>query len=80
MKIKEYNGIRRVDYPRWAGWKLLDFYNSVNLNFNHIISHCNSECRDCSLCNEHSEYKIIKILEDNFILVKNLESKIRPEV
>ena len=59
MKIKENNGIKRVEHPKWAGWKLLDFYNSINANiFN------SNECR------------IIKILEENFILVKKLEENI----
>jgi len=57
MKIKEYNGIKRTEYPKWAGWKLLDFYNSLNLE----------------LKIETAEFRIIKLLEENFNLVKKLE-------
>lgn len=58
MKIKEYNGIKRSEYPKWAGWKLLDFYNTLNLD----------------LTKNLDETKIIKILEENFRLTRVLES------
>jgi hypothetical protein len=31
MKTKQYNYIIRTEYPKWNGWKILDFYNSINL-------------------------------------------------
>ena len=31
MKIKQYNSIKRTEYPRWAGWKLLDFCDVINV-------------------------------------------------
>ncbi len=31
MKTKQYNQILRIEYPKWNGWKILDFYNSINL-------------------------------------------------
>ena len=40
MKTKQYNQILRTEYPKWNGWKILDFYNSINLKINkkeHII-------------------------------------------
>ena len=58
MKIKQYNSIKRVEYPRWAGWKLLDFCDVINLN----------------LLKDTKEFKIISILEENFLLFKKLES------
>ena len=47
MKIKQYNSIKRVEYPRWAGWKLLDFCDVINVN----------------LLKDSKEFKIISILE-----------------
>lgn len=32
MKTKQYNSILRNEYPKWSGWKILDFYNSININ------------------------------------------------
>ena len=40
MKTKQYNKILRIEYPKWNGWKILDFYNSINLELDkkeHII-------------------------------------------
>lgn len=40
MKTKKYNSIIRIEYPKWNGWKILDFYNSINIDINskeHII-------------------------------------------
>lgn len=31
MKTKQYNSIIRVEHPKWCGWKILDFYNSINM-------------------------------------------------
>ena len=58
MKIKQYNSIKRVEYPRWVGWKLVDFCDVINLN----------------LLKDSKEFKIISILEVNFLLFKKLES------
>lgn len=58
MKIKQYNSIKRAEYPRWAGWKLLDFCDVINVN----------------LLKDSKEFKIISILEENFLLFKKLES------
>lgn len=59
MKINKYNYINRIEYPKWNGWKILDFYNSINIEL------------------ESKEQKVIKILEENFYLVKELDSIIR---
>lgn len=32
MKTKQYNSILRTEYPKWNGWKILDFYNSINID------------------------------------------------
>lgn len=40
MKTKQYNQILRTEYPKWNGWKILDFYNSINLELDkkeHIL-------------------------------------------
>lgn len=55
MKTKQYNSITRIEYPKWCGWKILDFYNSIN----------------CPL--GAKEESLIKILEENFYLIKQLE-------
>lgn len=31
MRIKQYKNIIRLQYPKWNGWKILDFYNSINV-------------------------------------------------
>lgn len=31
MKTKQYNSILRTEYPKWNGWKILDFYSSINI-------------------------------------------------
>lgn len=59
MKLKEYKNIKRTEYPKWAGWKLLDFYDSININ----------------IFEESKESKIIQLLEENFILIKSLKDK-----
>lgn len=59
MKTKQYNSIIRTEYPKWNGWKILDFYNSINVEL------------------QSKEQKVIGILEENFYLVKELESIIR---
>lgn len=59
MKTKQYNSIIRTEYPKWNGWKILDFYNSLNLEI------------------KSTEQDIIQILEENFYLVKDLESVIK---
>ncbi len=56
MKTKQYNNILRSEYPKWCGWKILDFYNSIN----------------CPL--GAKEESLIKILEENFYLIKKLEA------
>lgn len=56
MKTKQYNSILRTEYPKWNGWKILDFYNSINIEIN------------------KKELTIINILEENFYLIKMLES------
>lgn len=50
MKVKEYNGIKRIEYPKWAGWKILDFYNYMNINIE----------------SNKKDFRILKILEENF--------------
>ena len=57
MKIKEYNAIIRSQYPKWNGWKILDFYNSINISLG------------------ENEISLLTILEDNFYLTRQLESK-----
>lgn len=40
MKTKQYNQILRAEYPKWSGWKILDFYNSINIEIDkkeHLI-------------------------------------------
>ena len=40
MKTKQYNQILRTEHPKWNGWKILDFYNSINLELDkkeHIL-------------------------------------------
>ena len=32
MKTKQYNSILRTEYPKWNGWKILDFYSSINID------------------------------------------------
>lgn len=32
MKTKQYNSILRTEYPKWSGWKILDFYSSINID------------------------------------------------
>ena len=32
MKIKNWNSISRVKSPKWNGWKILDFYESINVS------------------------------------------------
>ena len=61
MKIKEYNNIKRIEYPKWAGWKLLDFYNTISLDYKE---------------NEASS-NLLSILSYNFILIKRLESLLK---
>ena len=61
MKIKQYNSIKRVEYPKWAGWKLLDFCDAINVN----------------LSKDSKEFKIISILEENFLLFKEIEKIIK---
>lgn len=31
MKINYYEGIQRKKAPKWLGWTIIDFYNSLNL-------------------------------------------------
>lgn len=58
MKIKNWNSISRAKSPKWNGWKILDFYESINIQI------------------ESKEHKVIKVLEENFILVQNLKRMI----
>lgn len=32
MKTKQYKSILRTEYPKWNGWKILDFYSSINID------------------------------------------------
>ena len=57
MKHSQFNLILRRNHPNWAGWKILDFYDSINIDIN----------------NSH-EQKLILLLEENFYLVKKLET------
>lgn len=56
MKTKQYNSIIRTEYPKWNGWKILDFYNSINMTLS------------------KKESDLITILEENFYLIKQLET------
>lgn len=61
MKTKQYNNILRSEYPKWNGWKILDFYSAINVSINP------TECRVIQL---------LQVLEENFYLVKNLENSL----
>ena len=56
MKTKQYNSIIRTEYPKWNGWNILDFYNSINMTLS------------------KNESDLITILEENFYLIKQLET------
>jgi len=56
MKTKQYNFIIRTEYPKWCGWKILDFYNSINIPLG------------------KNEQILINLLEENFYLIKKLET------
>ncbi len=56
MRTKQYNFIIRAEYPKWNGWKILDFYNSINLSLG------------------KNEEMLINLLEENFYLIKKLET------
>ena len=65
MKTKQYNKILRSEYPKWNGWKILDFYSTINVSINP------TECRVIQL---------IQVLEENFYLVKELEILLRSKI
>lgn len=58
MRTTQYNEIIRAEYPKWNGWKILDFYNNINIKI------------------DDKEQFIIKLLEENFYLIKKLEKTI----
>jgi hypothetical protein len=65
MKTKQYNNILRSEYPKWNGWKILDFYSAINVSINP------TECRVIQL---------LQVLEENFYLVKELEILLRSKI
>lgn len=60
MKTKQYNSIIRTEYPKWNGWKILDFYNSLNLEIK-------STEQDIIQILEENFY-LVKELEQNYAI------------
>ena len=55
MKTKQYNSILRTEYPKWNGWKILDFYSSINIDI---------DSKELTIINILEEnFKLIKTLE-----------------
>ncbi len=63
MKINIYNDIQRKQFPKWKGWKILDFYYDFIINDIYNINQRDKQNLD--------------LLEENLYLIQKIQKLIK---